>query len=130
MLYSSGTTGRPKGIIRPLSCQAPDSVLPVFQFLEGILGYRDDMVYLSPAPLYHSAPQAAINLAIRRGATVVIMERFDTTEYLRLVEHYQVSHSQLVPTMFSRLLKLSVQERQQSDLSSMEFAVHAAAPCP
>ncbi|MDC0052969.1 AMP-binding protein [Gammaproteobacteria bacterium] len=130
MLYSSGTTGRPKGIIRPLSGQAPDSVLPVFQFLEGILGYRDDMVYLSPAPLYHSAPQAAINLAIRRGATVVIMERFDPVEYLRLVEHYQVSHSQLVPTMFSRMLKLSDEERQQYDLSSMEFAVHAAAPCP
>ena len=130
MLYSSGTTGRPKGIIRPLSGQAPDSVLPVFQFLEGILGYRDDMVYLSPAPLYHSAPQAAINLAIRRGATVVIMERFDPAEYLRLVEHYQVSHSQLVPTMFSRMLKLSDEERRQYDLSSMEFAVHAAAPCP
>ena len=123
MLYSSGTTGRPKGIIRPLSGQAPDSVLPVFQFLEGILGYRDNMVYLSPAPLYHSAPQAAINLAIRRGATVVIMERFDPSEYLRLVEHYQVSHSQLVPTMFSRMLKLSVEERQQYDLSSMEFAM-------
>jgi len=130
MLYSSGTTGRPKGIIRPLSGQAPDSILPVFQFLEGILGYRDDMVYLSPAPLYHSAPQAAINLAIRRGATVVIMERFDPAEYLRLVEHYQVSHSQLVPTMFSRMLKLSDEGRQQYDLSSMEFAVHAAAPCP
>ena len=130
MLYSSGTTGRPKGIIRPLSGHAPDNVLPVFQFLEGILGYRDDMVYLSPAPLYHSAPQAAINLAIRRGATVVIMERFDPAEYLRLVEHYQVSHSQLVPTMFSRMLKLSDEERRQYDVSSMEFAVHAAAPCP
>ena len=130
MLYSSGTTGRPKGIIRPLPDQPPAQGLPVFDFLGSLWHYREDMVYLSPAPLYHSAPQAAVNLTLRHGGTVVIMERFDPVEYLRLVERYQVTHSQLVPTMFSRMLKLPVEERTRFDLSSLEVAVHAAAPCP
>ena len=85
------------------------------------------MVYLSPAPLYHSAPQAAVNLTIRHGGTVIIMERFDPQEYLALIERYQVSHSQLVPTMFSRMLKLPETQRLP-DLSSLEIAIHAAAP--
>jgi len=80
--------------------------------------------------LYHSAPQAAVNLAIRIGATVIIMERFDPVEYLRLIERYHVTHSQLVPTMFSRMLKLPDEQRTAFDLSSLEVAVHAAAPCP
>ncbi len=87
-------------------------------------------MYLSPAPLYHSAPQAAVGGAIGLGATVIIMERFDPIEYLRLVEQHQVTHSQLVPTMFSRMLKLPVEERSRFDLSSLEVVVHAAAPCP
>ena len=130
MLYSSGTTGRPKGITRPLPEQPPGQPLPLFQFLGNLWGYREDMVYLSPAPLYHSAPQAAVNLAIRIGATVIIMERFDPVEYLRLIERYQVTHTQLVPTMFSRMLKLPDEQRTAFDLSSLEIAVHAAAPCP
>lgn len=130
MLYSSGTTGRPKGIIRPLPDVAPSESSPLFDFLARLWHYREDMVYLSPAPLYHSAPQAAVNLTIRHGGTVVIMERFDPVEYLRLVERYQVTHSQLVPTMFSRMLKLPEEERAGFDLSSLEHAVHAAAPCP
>jgi len=88
------------------------------------------MVYLSPAPLYHSAPQAAVNLTLRMGGTVVIMERFDGAEYLALIERYSVTHSQLVPTMFSRLLKLPDEVRNRHDLSSLEIAIHAAAPCP
>ena len=130
MLYSSGTTGRPKGIIRPLPDQLPSENLPLMTFLSGLWQYRHDMVYLSPAPLYHSAPQAAVNLAIRFGATVIIMERFDPVEYLRLIEQYQVTHSQLVPTMFSRMLKLTDEQRLAFDLSSLEVAIHAAAPCP
>ena len=130
MLYSSGTTGRPKGITRPLPVQPPHEPLPLFNFLNGLWQYREDMVYLSPAPLYHSAPQAAVSLAISIGATVIIMERFDPVEYLRLVEEYQVTHTQLVPTMFSRMLKLPEEERARYDLSSLEIAVHAAAPCP
>jgi long-chain acyl-CoA synthetase len=130
MLYSSGTTGRPKGIIRPLPEQGPETQLPLFDFLEKLWQYREGMIYLSPAPLYHSAPQAAVNLAIRQGATVIIMEKFDPARYLELIEIYKVSHSQLVPTMFSRMLKLPEAERRRHDLSSLEIAVHAAAPCP
>jgi long-chain acyl-CoA synthetase len=88
------------------------------------------MIYLSPAPLYHSAPQAAVSLTIRNGGTVVIMEHFDAEQYLALVPRYKVSHSQLVPTMFSRMLKLPEEVRTKYDLSSLEIAVHAAAPCP
>lgn len=130
MLYSSGTTGRPKGIIRPLAHQSPSEPLPLYTFLNGLWHYREDMIYLSPAPLYHSAPQAAVGLTIRMGGTVVIMERFDPESYLDLVSEYQVTHTQLVPTMFSRMLKLPEEVRAKADLSSLEIAVHAAAPCP
>ncbi len=130
MLYSSGTTGRPKGILRPLPEQAPSELMPLFVFLLNLWKYREGMIYLSPAPLYHSAPQAAVSLTLRAGGTVIVMEKFDPIDYLRLIEQYSVTHSQLVPTMFSRMLKLTDAERTQFDLSSLEFAVHAAAPCP
>ena len=130
MLYSSGTTGRPKGILRPLPEQPPTQQLPIFDFLQKLWQYREGMIYLSPAPLYHSAPQAAVNLAIRMGATVIIMESFDPERYLELVEKWDVTHSQLVPTMFSRMLKLPEAARHRYDLSSLEIAIHAAAPCP
>jgi len=100
MLYSSGTTGRPKGILRPLPEQPPTQPLPIFSFLQKLWQYREGMIYLSPAPLYHSAPQAAVNLAICEGGTVIIMEQFDPEAYLALVEKWGVTHSQLVPTMF------------------------------
>jgi long-chain acyl-CoA synthetase len=130
MLYSSGTTGRPKGILRPLPAQPPTQQLPIFDFLQKLWQYREGMIYLSPAPLYHSAPQAAVNLAIRMGGTVIIMENFDPERYLELVEKWGVTHSQLVPTMFSRMLKLPEAARARYDLSSLEIAIHAAAPCP
>jgi long-chain acyl-CoA synthetase len=130
MLYSSGTTGRPKGILRPLPEQPPTQQLPIFAFLQKLWHYREGMIYLSPAPLYHSAPQAAVNLTIREGGTAIIMEQFDPEAYLELVEKWGVTHSQLVPTMFSRMLKLPEQARRRRDLSSLEIAIHAAAPCP
>jgi long-chain acyl-CoA synthetase len=130
MLYSSGTTGRPKGIIRPLPEAPPEQDLPLFQFINGIWRFREGMIYLSPAPLYHSAPQGSVNLTIRRGGTAVIMERFDPEQFLELVERYRITHSQLVPTMFSRMLKLPEEIRARADVSSLEIAIHAAAPCP
>jgi long-chain acyl-CoA synthetase len=130
MLYSSGTTGRPKGILRPLPELGPDGEHPLFKFLSDLWEYRPGMVYLSPAPLYHSAPQAAVGLTLRAGGTAVVMEHFDAEAYLALVERHRVTHSQLVPTMFSRMLKLPPEVRARYDLSSLEYVVHAAAPCP
>jgi long-chain acyl-CoA synthetase len=130
MLYSSGTTGRPKGILRPLPLQPPSQNLPVFDFITKIWRYRDGMSYLSPAPLYHSAPQGGVGFTIRMGGTAVIMEHFDPELYLMLVERYRPTHTQLVPTMFSRMLKLPAEVRLRYDVSSLEVAIHAAAPCP
>jgi long-chain acyl-CoA synthetase len=130
MLYSSGTTGRPKGIIRPLPEEPPKHNLALFDFLTKLWHYREGMVYLSPAPLYHSAPQAAVNLTIRMGGTAIIMETFDPERYLQLVQQWGITHTQLVPTMFSRMLKLPEDVRGRYDLSSLEIAIHAAAPCP
>jgi long-chain acyl-CoA synthetase len=88
------------------------------------------MIYLSPAPLYHAAPQAAVNLTIKTGGTAIIMERFDPEAYLALIPKWGITHTQLVPTMFSRMLKLPEAVRRKYDLSSLEIAIHAAAPCP
>jgi acyl-CoA synthetase (AMP-forming)/AMP-acid ligase II len=130
LLYSSGTTGRPKGILRPLPDAAPSDSLPVMGFLSHLWGLREDMVYLSPAPLYHSAPQANVSAALRLGSTVVVMEHFVPEQWCALVERYRVTHCQMVPTMFNRLLRLPEETRRRHDLSSLERIVHAAAPCP
>ena len=130
MLYSSGTTGQPKGVIGPLPETPPIEPLPVAKFLHGLWQYRPGMIYLSPAPLYHSAPLSAVSLTIRSGGTAIIMQRFDPELYLNLIKKYSITHSQLVPTMFSRMLKLPQEVRDRSDLSSLEIAIHAAAPCP
>ncbi|MBT4905768.1 MAG: AMP-binding protein, partial [Rhodospirillaceae bacterium] len=122
--------GQPKGILRPMPDEAPDHNTLLFNFLQNIWRYREGMIYLSPAPLYHSAPHAAVNFTFRFGGTVIVMERFDPEKYLALIGKYQVTHSQLVPTMFSRMLKLPDQVRNSYDISSLETAVHAAAPCP
>jgi long-chain acyl-CoA synthetase len=130
MLYSSGTTGRPKGIVRPLPEFHPGDPLPVMAFVKAMFGMREGMVYLSPAPLYHSAPQASVSVSLRLGCTSIVMERFDPAQYLELIGRYRVTHSQVVPTMFSRLLKLPEEVRAAADLSSLEVIIHAAAPCP
>jgi len=130
MLYSSGTTGRPKGIFRPLP-EADAGQPPTLTSGLGLIWrFREDMVYLNPAPLYHSAPQASVAITLRYGGTAVIMEHFDPAHYLELVARYRVTHSQVVPTMFSRLLKLPKEVRDAADVSSLEVIVHAAAPCP
>ena len=130
MLYSSGTTGQPKGIMRPLPEQPPSQPLALVEGLRAMWRFHEEMVYLSPAPLYHSAPQASVAAALRLGATSVIMERFDPEQWLQLVERYRVTHCQMVPTMFSRLLKLPDDVRHKYDVSSLECIIHAAAPCP
>src|SRR4051812_18602736 len=130
MLYSSGTTGRPKGILRPLPEMHPGDAMPVMQFVKMMFRFREGMRYLSPAPLYHSAPQASVSASLRLGSTAVIMERFDPAQFLDLVSEYKITHSQMVPTMFSRLLKLPDDVRAAADTSSLETIVHAAAPCP
>lgn len=129
MLYSSGTTGRPKGIIRNLpNVRLTD--LPRPKGGSGGYGFDADTVYLSPAPLYHAAPFAFTTNIQRFGGTVVMMPRFDEQDSLRCIEEFGVTHSQWVPTMFVRMLKLSEEQRTQYDLSSHKCAIHAAAPCP
>ena len=130
MLYSSGTTGRPKGVLRPLPDQPPEEPLSALAARLNVWRFREGQIYLSPAPLYHSAPLAGVGGTIRRGGTVVVMERFDPEAFLALVEKHRVTHAQLVPTMFSRMLKLPEAVRRAYDLSSLEVAIHAAAPCP
>src|SRR6266568_3499073 len=130
MLYSSGITGQPKGILRDLPEIAPSEPLPVLDFVRHMFGFREGMTYLNPAPLYHSAPQASVSGALRLGATAVVMEHFDAEQWLALVERYRVTHCQMVPVMFSRLLRLPEEVRGRYDTSSLECVVHAAAPCP
>lgn len=130
MLYSSGTTGRPKGIKRPLSGAKVDDQAMVALMFAGLYGMDADSVYLSPAPLYHSAPLIYSTGVQTLGATVVCMERFDEVNALELIERYGVTHSQWVPTMFVRMLKLPEEVRTRHDTSSLKVAIHAAAPCP
>jgi long-chain acyl-CoA synthetase len=131
MLYSSGTTGRPKGVRRPLSGrgvhEGSNLLIP---YLESLYGVDAGTVYLSPAPLYHAAPLVFSTAVQALGGTVVCMERFDAAHALELIERHRVSHAQFVPTMFVRMLKLPEEERRRHDLSSLVCAIHAAAPCP
>jgi long-chain acyl-CoA synthetase len=133
MLYSSGTTGKPKGVRKAIQLTPPGdpTALPVLLAMNlATRGLGPGSVYLSPAPLYHSAPLVWSMSVQRLGATVVVMEHFDPEQCLALIERYRVTHAQFVPTMFVRLLKLPKDVRRRYDLSSLQFAVHAAAPCP
>ena len=131
MLYSSGTTGMPKGVARTFAGTPLGSGVGVGSAVtQGLYKFRDAMVYLSPAPLYHAAP-LRFNMSVHvNGGTTVVMEHFDAEDYLRCVEKYGATHTQLVPTMFIRMLKLDETVRAKYDVSSLEVAVHAAAPCP
>jgi fatty-acyl-CoA synthase len=124
--YSAGSTGRPKGIRRPLNSASPKLTTPVFE----ALGVAEDSVYLSPAPIYHTAPAMWTMAAQAVGATTVIMERFDAEQALECIERYGVTHAQFVPSMFVRMLRLPERTRRRFDLSSLQRIVHAAAPCP
>jgi long-chain acyl-CoA synthetase len=131
MLYSSGTTGRPKGIKKAFEGQAiglPNAFLKVL--CADMCGMSPDSIYLSPAPLYHAAPLRFNMMAVTLGGTSIIMESFDAEEFLRLVGQYKITQSQLVPTMFVRMLKLPEEVRARYDVSTLKGAIHAAAPCP
>lgn len=130
MLYSSGTTGRPKGVKWPLEPTPIGTRTMLVDLLTGLFGYGPDTRYLSTAPLYHAAPLRHSMVTIKSGGTAVIMGKFDAEDALRCIEQYRITHSQWVPTMLIRLLKLPDAVREKYDLSSMEMAVHAAAPCP
>ncbi|MCC6436595.1 MAG: AMP-binding protein [Acidimicrobiales bacterium] len=130
MLYSSGTTGRPKGVQTPRTGEplgTPPSLIGVLALL---FGMDQDAVYLSPAPLYHAAPLRFSMGVHRLGGTVVVMEHFDAEAALALIDRHRVTASQWVPTMFVRMLKLDPSVRARYDVSSLKAAVHAAAPCP
>lgn len=130
MFYSSGTTGRPKGIVPQLSGRAFGTGGTIDPLVRGLYGFEAGMVYLCPAPLYHAAPLAWSMAAQRVGGTVVVMERFDAEDALRAIERYRVTHAQFVPTHFVRMLKLDNDTRARYDTSSLRTVIHAAAPCP
>lgn len=129
MLYSSGTTGFPKGIKRPLS-GAAFGVEEAPNLMNILYGATAESIYLSPAPLYHAAPLAFTMGCLRHGTCVVVMEHFDAELALEYIQKYKITHSQWVPTMFVRMLKLPEATRAAYDVSSLSCAIHAAAPCP
>ena len=131
MLYSSGTTGRPKGVRRTTAIDpAIDAPNGLAMLGQAIYGWTPDTVYLSPAPLYHAAPLGWSMAVQSMGGTVVMMERFDPEEALRYIQQYKVTTAQWVPTHFVRMLKLPPEVRTRYDLSSLKAVFHAAAPCP
>jgi long-chain acyl-CoA synthetase len=131
MLYSSGTTGRPKAIKAPLAERRVDEPGDPYVAVFGkMYGFDANTVYLCPAPLYHAAPLRFGGWVHALGGTVVVMPHFEPLEALKTIEKFSITHSQWVPTMFVRMLKLPAEERSHFDLSSLRVAIHAAAPCP
>ncbi|MCU1396122.1 MAG: AMP-dependent synthetase and ligase [Ilumatobacteraceae bacterium] len=131
MLYSSGTTGLPKGVTGTFQARSLiDTPISVMGALSMLFGGSSESIYLSPAPLYHAAPLRFCMSVQALGGTVVVMEHFDPEAYLGLIERYRTNISQVVPTMFVRLMKLPDETRTKYDVSSMQTIIHAAAPCP
>jgi acyl-CoA synthetase (AMP-forming)/AMP-acid ligase II len=130
MLYSSGTTGRPKGIKRPLPDLEVDDPSAAVTMLSLIPGADSSVVYLNPAPLYHAAALFWSAGVHNLGGTTVVMRKFDPEEFLAAIERFRVTHTQVVPTMLVRILKLPPERRLRYDLSSLRGLIHAAAPCP
>jgi long-chain acyl-CoA synthetase len=131
MLYSSGTTGRPKGIRPPLpGVQVSEAGDPLVGLVDAFFGVTPETVYLSPAPVYHAAPLRWCAAIHALGATVVMTKKFDAERALQAIGEFRVTHAQFVPTMFVRMLQLPAGVRARYDVSSLRLAVHAAAPCP
>ena len=130
LLYSSGTTGRPKGVKLGLKRDPLGTPNALFMLATALYHMTGETTYLSPAPLYHAAPLRFCVTTQRLGGTCIVMEHFDAEEFLRLIERHRVTHTQVVPTMFIRMLKLPEAVRRKYDVSSLRVAIHAAAPCP
>ena len=130
MLYSSGTTGRPKGVKFPLPEGGIDHRTPLMAMGETIYGMGPEAIYLSTSPLYHAAPLRWAMTVLRLGGTVIVMDRFDAEAALALIEQRRITHGTFVPTHFIRMLKLPADIRDRYDTSSLQAVVHAAAPCP
>ena len=131
MLYSSGTTGRPKGVRPPLpEAQVDGPAESLVELARLAFGFDEKAIYLSPGPIYHAAPLRFCGAVQALGGTVVMMQRFDAEQALRAVQEHRVTHAQFVPTMFVRMLQLPPEVRHRYDLTSLRVAVHAAAPCP
>jgi long-chain acyl-CoA synthetase len=130
VFYSSGTTGRPKGIMRTAEFPPFGTGVPLDLVMRLVFGFGPDSVYLCPGPLYHAAPLGFSMGTHRAGGTVVLMDRFDPSGCLRAIEAHQVTHTQFVPTHFVRMLRLPDPERRAFDLSTLQIVIHAAAPCP
>lgn len=130
MVYTSGTSGRPKGVKRPLTGASPDEVPPTATWFFGLFGLKpfDGHVHLCGSPLYHTAVLNFVTISLQLGHTVVLMDQWDPAEMLRLIEAHGVTHTHMVPTQFRRLLNLP--GRDAYDVSSLRAAIHGAAPCP
>lgn len=130
MLYSSGTTGRPKGVSINLDDKPLDTPTSVTLLAQMLLGFDENTRYLSPAPMYHAAPLRFSMSVQQSGGLLVMMRHFEAEKTLELIERHRITHTQMVPTMFVRMLKLPEEVRNRYDVSSVEMIVHAAAPCP
>jgi long-chain acyl-CoA synthetase len=131
MLYSSGTTGRPKGVRLPLpDAQVDEPAEALVELVRVAFGFNTETIYLSPGPIYHAAPLRFCGAVQALGGTVVMMERFDAEQALRAIQDHRATHAQFVPTMFVRMLQLPPEVRDRHDVNSLRVAIHAAAPCP
>jgi long-chain acyl-CoA synthetase len=128
MIYTSGTTGKPKGIVR--ETVSPESLMQIVSTTMQRMGVGPGVRTIIPAPLYHTAPNTVAAIAMKLGMDITLLTRFDAEEFLAAVQRHHVQQVQMVPTMFTRLLRLPAEMRSRYDLSSLRAIVHSAAPCP